>query len=185
MSEITPDDKDWTWVLERPCPECGFDASTTPASGVSARVRANAAEWMELLRDRRVRQRPSPDRWSALEYGCHVRDVLRLYDIRLHLMLDQDDPLFPNWDQDATAVEERYAEQDPEHVIEEIEEAAARIAGSFDAVDGGQWARAGRRSDGARFTIDTFSRYFVHDPIHHVHDVRTGYARLRAHGGSA
>ncbi|HEY5013683.1 MAG TPA: DinB family protein, partial [Acidimicrobiia bacterium] len=24
---ITPDTKDWTWVLERPCPECGFDAS--------------------------------------------------------------------------------------------------------------------------------------------------------------
>ena len=24
--EIVPDDKDWTWVLERVCPECGFDA---------------------------------------------------------------------------------------------------------------------------------------------------------------
>ena len=23
---ITPDTKDWTWVLERPCPECGFEA---------------------------------------------------------------------------------------------------------------------------------------------------------------
>jgi hypothetical protein len=22
---ITPDTKDWTWVLERACPECGFD----------------------------------------------------------------------------------------------------------------------------------------------------------------
>jgi hypothetical protein len=20
-----PDDKDWTWVVEEPCPECGFD----------------------------------------------------------------------------------------------------------------------------------------------------------------
>ena len=25
---ITPDTKDWTWVLERPCPECGFDPAT-------------------------------------------------------------------------------------------------------------------------------------------------------------
>ena len=23
---IVPDDKNWTWVLERECPECGFDA---------------------------------------------------------------------------------------------------------------------------------------------------------------
>lgn len=25
---IVPDTKDWTWVLERACPECGFDASS-------------------------------------------------------------------------------------------------------------------------------------------------------------
>jgi hypothetical protein len=22
---IIPDTKDWTWVLDRPCPECGLD----------------------------------------------------------------------------------------------------------------------------------------------------------------
>ena len=27
---IVPDDKDWTWVLQRECPECGFDASSLP-----------------------------------------------------------------------------------------------------------------------------------------------------------
>ena len=30
---ITPDDKDWTWVLERPCPECGFDTRTIDNRG--------------------------------------------------------------------------------------------------------------------------------------------------------
>ncbi|PVY29285.1 hypothetical protein C7458_10631 [Williamsia muralis] len=24
---IVPDTKNWTWVLERPCPDCGFDPS--------------------------------------------------------------------------------------------------------------------------------------------------------------
>ena len=24
---IVPDTKDWTWVLDRPCEECGFDAT--------------------------------------------------------------------------------------------------------------------------------------------------------------
>jgi hypothetical protein len=23
---IVPDTRDWTWVLERPCPDCGLDA---------------------------------------------------------------------------------------------------------------------------------------------------------------
>jgi hypothetical protein len=25
---IIPDTKDWTWVLHRPCPECGFTVET-------------------------------------------------------------------------------------------------------------------------------------------------------------
>lgn len=175
---ITPDDKDWTWVLERPCPECGFDASTFPAAEVAAAVRANAAAWRALLAHPAAAQRPSEDRWSALEYGCHVRDVFRRYDQRLALMLTEDDPAFPNWDQDASAVEDRYAEQDPATVADEIEAAGAALADAFDRVEGDQWQRTGTRSDGARFTVDTFARYFVHDPIHHVWDVEQGYAAL-------
>ncbi|MBV8693173.1 MAG: DinB family protein, partial [Actinobacteria bacterium] len=30
----------------------------------------------------------------------------------------------------------------------------------------------------ASFTIDTFARYFIHDPIHHLHDVRRGLGAL-------
>ena len=70
-SAIIPDDKNWTWVLERACPECGFDASTFPATAVAAQV----------------------------------------------------------------------------------------------------WGRTGIRSDGAAFTVDTFARYFLHDPVHHLWDV--------------
>ena len=35
------------------------------------------------------------------------------------------------------------------------------------------------RSDGAAFTIDSFSRYLVHDPVHHVWDVERGYRVIR------
>jgi hypothetical protein len=77
-------------------------------------VRANASAWRQVLTQAGdARQRRSPGTWSALEYGCHVRDVLRLYDQRLEMMLTQDGPQYPNWDQDATAVASRYGEQDP------------------------------------------------------------------------
>ena len=46
-----------------------------------------------------------------------MRDVFRLFDRRLHLMLDEDDPTFANWDQDETAVADRYGEQDPATVV--------------------------------------------------------------------
>ena len=129
---ITPDTKDWTWVLERVCPECGFDVRSFPRDDMGSLLRDNAAQWPSLLLDPRARTRPADDVWSALEYGCHVRDVFRLYDQRLRMMLEQDDPQYPNWDQDETAVEERYSEQDPVVVASELGIAAAALAERFD-----------------------------------------------------
>ena len=168
---IVPDTKDWTWVLERPCPECGFDTGAFPREQVPRLVRDNAARWRAVLAAPGVRTRPSPTVWSPLEYACHVRDVFRLYDERLQLMLDGDDPLYPNWDQDAAALAGRYREQDPTRVADEVAEAGEVIAARFDQVRGEAWTRPGRRSDGARFTVESFARYFVHDPVHHLHDV--------------
>src|SRR5689334_19017896 len=110
---IHPDDKNWTWVIERTCPECGFDAPAFDPQTMPDAVRSNAQEWSELLTRDHVRERPSADKWSALEYGCHVRDVFVLFNERLRLMLENDDPTYQNWDQDATAISERYSEQDP------------------------------------------------------------------------
>jgi hypothetical protein len=175
---IEPDDKDWTWVLERACPDCGFDARDVEAAAVAGGQRANAAAWRSLLGHPAAAERPSDDRWSALEYACHVRDVFRLYDERLALMLEHDDPTFANWDQDATAVEERYGEQEPAVVVADLVVAGARLADSFAAVASDQWQRTGHRSDGAHFTVDTFARYLLHDPVHHVWDVEQGYEAI-------
>jgi hypothetical protein len=169
---IVPDSKDWTWVLQRPCPECGFDTRGFAVQAVPDMIAVNAAAWREVLTGPEgLRRRPAPDKWSAVEYGCHVRDVFGLYDRRLELMLSQDDPLFPNWDQDATAVTERYQDQDPAQVAAELAEAGQAIAGRFTGVAGDQWQRTGRRSDGASFTVESFARYFIHDPVHHLYDV--------------
>jgi DinB superfamily len=170
---IVPDDKDWTWVLERACPECGFDAAEIGPTQVAEMLRANTASWAVLLEAApdELRRRPVPERWSTLEYAAHVRDVFRLYDIRLGLMLDEDDPLFANWDQDETAIAERYNEQDPALVAADLVTAGTALAARFDGVAGGEWERRGRRSDGASFTVDTFARYLLHDPVHHLWDV--------------
>lgn len=173
------DTKDWTWVLRRPCPECGFDASTLDRRQVATTLRAANFRLLALLDDPLARDRPAPDVWSALEYGCHVRDVHRLFLHRLGLMLGEDDPLFANWDQDATAIESRYELTDLDELVGDLASDGERLASAFDAVRDDQWPRTGRRSDGAVFTVETFGRYLVHDPVHHVWDVEQGYARLR------
>ncbi len=167
----TPDDKDWTWVLDRPCPDCGFAAGAVDHHDVSALLRANTAEWLEVLQRPDVRTRPAPAVWSPLEYACHVRDVHVLYLQRLEMMLTEDAPHYPNWDQDETAVSSRYHDADPAVVARQLEEASDALAARFDEVDGAAWGRTGLRSDGAAFTVITFAKYFIHDPIHHLHDV--------------
>ena len=170
---IVPDTKDWTWVLREPCPECGYDAREVDRDTLGDRIRENSAQWARALADPRATRRPDPATWSPLEYACHVRDVHRVFAVRLAAMLDEDTPRFANWDQDATAVEERYAEQDPMTVADELAEAAASVAQQYDAVtDEATWRRAGLRSDGSEFTVDTLGRYHLHDVAHHVWDVR-------------
>ncbi|MBD0692280.1 DinB family protein [Streptomyces sp. CBMA123] len=173
VDAIVPDTKDWTWVLERPCADCGLDTPGVVPADVAGMIRANAASWLAVLAgdEDGLRRRPRPEVWSDLEYACHVRDVFRLFLVRLELMLDQDGPLFPNWDQDETAAAERYREQPPRVVAGELAEAGEALAAAFEAVSGERWRRTGVRSDGARFTVESFARYLIHDPVHHLFDV--------------
>lgn len=169
---IRPDTKNWTWVLDRGCPECGFDASAIAGRDVSTLLRENAAAWPAVLRRNGVATRPDDETWSALEYGAHVRDAYLIFAVRLALMLDDDEPHFEDWDQNATAVAGGYRDQDPLTVSAELATAAEILAVGFDAVPDEAWGRRGLRSDGSAFTVETLARYFIHDPVHHLHDVR-------------
>jgi hypothetical protein len=166
-----PDDKDWTWVLERPCPECGYDASAVSGRDVPGRLRSAIATLRTAVLAPGSDRRPQPDTWSALEYGCHVRDVCIVFGTRLARMRYSDDPQFPDWNQDQTALAERYWEQVPARVGDELAVEGERIATDFAGVEDGEWERRGRRSNGSVFTIETLARYFLHDVVHHIHDV--------------
>ena len=175
---IEPETKNWTWVLERECEECGFDTRAFPPDQIGPLSRKVAQPWPGLLAHPLVRERPRDDCWSALEYGCHVRDVFKLGSIRLERMLREESPQFANWDQDESAVAEHYDLQDPGEVSDQILAAATVLADLYNTVAPDQWQRPGLRSDGALFTVESFGRYFLHDPFHHVVDVQRGFEVL-------
>jgi hypothetical protein len=170
--EPEPDTKDWTWVLERECPECGFDARTPQRADLADLMAQVGSRWvaaMNAIAD--ARTRPAPAVWSPLEYACHVRDEFDLARVRVGLMLGEDGVRFANWDQDATAIEEGYAGQDPMVVTDELARAAAELVAVLEAVPADAWNRTGLRSDGSTFTVESFTRYLLHDPVHHLTDV--------------
>lgn len=166
-----PDVKDWTWVLDAVCPECGYDAGSVRRDDLGDRIIASTSRWEAVLRRPDVAVRPAPVTWSVLEYGCHVRDVHALFGERGRLIQNEDDPGFANWDQDATAIAERYWAADPAQVAARIRFQAARSAAAFGGLSSGQWSRTGRRSNGSVFTMESLGRYYLHDVEHHLRDV--------------
>lgn len=168
--EPEPDTKDWTFVLGDGCPDCGFSPDLDPAT-TGERIRATLPRWEHALLMATARLRPEPKVWSPTEYAAHVRDVCTIFRLRLNMMLGQDNPTFANWDQDQSALDERYWEQQPHEVLDALQSEAEETADLFDTVAGDQWSRRGTRSNGTEFTIASFAAYFLHDVEHHLHDI--------------
>lgn len=172
QAPIEPDTKDWTWVLDEACLECGYDAAAVRREELAEAIRENAVFWATALTDPHAGERPEPATWSPTEYGCHVRDMHRVFAGRVEQMLTEDDPLFANWDQDETAAEERYDLQVAADVVPDLVEAAEVAARSYERVPDDGWTRPGRRSNGSVFTVESLGRYQLHDLVHHRWDVR-------------
>ena len=186
MDQPKPDQKNWTWVLERPCPECGFEPEAVEPVELGRLIRANAAAWRSVLgRGDIVKLRPPSDDergpvWSALEYGAHVRDVYRLFHDRLVAILSKDRPTFPDWNQDRAAAEGRYHEEDPGQVAYALAVAAGEVADVISRVSGAQLKREGVRHSGDVFTAESLVVYLYHDVSHHLRDAEVGIEALRA-----
>ncbi|MEV6335723.1 DinB family protein [Nocardia vinacea] len=188
---IVPDVKNWTWVLERSCPECGFDPESITYAAVPDLAREYAGRLSATLARHDATARPDDSTWSALEYAAHVRDVCRIFTYRTAVAarteavdprvpgfdaegLESEDgiPVFSNWDQDVTAIADQYDKQDPRKVAAELADAADAVARAFGSVPAAALGNQARRSDGSVFTVESLADYFLHDVIHHVHDVR-------------
>jgi hypothetical protein len=169
------DGRDWTFVLDEVCSECGEDVRELDEGDLATLVRATGLRWQQLLTSRAadpaMRVRPTPTTWSPTEYAEHVRDVLALYTVRTRLMLSEDDPEFADWDPDTTADAVPYGQVAPGVAAVEITRNAERLAVIYDWVEPGGLARTGRRSDGATFTVGSLGRYMLHDLRHHLWDV--------------
>lgn len=171
--EVTrPDERDWTIVLDEGCAECGYVPSDPHDS--SARLAAAAVEWPAILDRPDAAQRPSAQVWSPVEYAAHARDMVQLLGTRVAQMLDQEDPVFDDWDGDAMAAENEYWRANPAQVAADIDLATRHTRAVLARVGASDWDRPGRRSDGREFTVATICQYLVHDVEHHLMDAGGG-----------
>ena len=73
MEHPQPDDKNWTWVLARRCPDSSFDARTIARHAIGATLRTTVGAWHAVLsRGELVHQRP-PSGGRGVTSRCRPR----------------------------------------------------------------------------------------------------------------
>lgn len=164
-----PDSRDWTFVLEAGCPECGYELHDPAMTG--ERLKAGVPRWAAVLERSDVSQRPSEGVWSPVEYASHSRDLIAVLGERVTAVLTEADPTFGDYDGEAEAVRQQFWANDPTEIASQIAVQTETTVGVLARVSGDDWERTGLRGDGRPFTVTELSRYLLHDVEHHLHDV--------------
>lgn len=157
------------------CEGCGFAHESVPEDGVAEAVRAVPGRWRATLDPfpPNGRRRPAPDVWSALEYACHVRDVLLVQRERVVRALVEDVPSFPPMHRDERVGLAGYGDEDPAAVLAGIEVAADLLARVLDRAgpDGLTRRCVYNFPEPAERTLLWVGRHTLHEAHHHLADV--------------
>jgi S-DNA-T family DNA segregation ATPase FtsK/SpoIIIE len=161
--------------------ECGFSYAGPPAADVPDALRAFGRRYtIPLTRGLRnenldaiLRAHPDAGTWSALEYACHVRDILAVQRERLAQALVEDCPSFAPMRREERVTELQYNEQEPVAVAEDITANADAIAEAFAALDEAGWAREAIYNfpEPKARTMLWLARHTIHEGEHHLLDV--------------
>ena len=166
------------------CDECGFRFEGIAAGELSGQLRDVSARYgqrLEGLRAEALGHHPTPAVWSALEYACHVRDVLFNIRDRILLALVEDDPAFPLMYREEWVRLARYAEEDPSRVAAGIGVGGNLLAFLLDGVASDQLTRTGIYG-GTQRDVLWMGRQALHEVRHHLGDIDTCLMSATAEG---
>lgn len=119
------------------------------------------------------RQRPSPGRWSPLEYLCHLRDVTVTYTIRLHRARTEDRPRLEPMLNELRTRRFRYQLHDPAAVLAELDLTTPGLLEEADQFDPHDWDRLAARLPGEHRTARWLLRQAAHEGVHHLRDIES------------
>jgi hypothetical protein len=177
------------------CPGCGFplaaldvegpnagtplawhyDESGAPDAGERIRsLAAEVAEWVRGTRDARLTDRPAPGVWSALEYACHVRDVLLVQRERVLAVRRGEGDGVTSMGRDERVEHDGYNAQRPDDVATQVDQAALLFSGVLARLGDDDWGvTVGYRFPvPARRSLRWVAVHTTHEVAHHLHDIR-------------
>ena len=163
------------------CEECRFEYASEDRESIPERLRTLsrrfAAPLTRFLAGEDpvdlLGRHPAEGRWSALEYACHVRDVLEVQLGRVELALAEERPTFEPMRREERVLELAYAEQDPTEVAAAVAANGDALAAAFEGLDDDQWDRHVVYSYPSPWerSLLWVGQHTVHELHHHLLDV--------------
>lgn len=170
-------------VTMEACEICGFAWESVGDDDIPTRIVEGATFISEVLRSKSasVVVRPTPDRWSTLEYAAHVRDVLLHVRDRLVIGLSEDNPEFKPLYREERVTFGLYAADTPQVVAAELDMAAALFARTFVAIGPEQLDRPCQYlyPVPATRSLRWMGQQVVHEVLHHGDDIRENLTAAR------
>lgn len=168
----------WQWprIQQEACPQCGFDPASLPPDTLGDLAVELGAKWRAFLveaDDTYLRAIPEPGVNSPLQYGAHVRDILKVYGERMVLGVEHESPTVPIFNPPQEVWEE-YNRLGAEELADDLEARAGRLAEIVAGMDPSAWSRIVVNDRGQygvyTFTVAGLARNAVHEAHHHLLD---------------
>ncbi len=168
----------WQWprIQSEPCPQCGFNPASLSPDTLGDVALEKAAGWHEFLAeadDTYLRAIPEPGVNSPIQYGAHVRDILKVYGERMALAVEQDNPTVPMFNP-PQEVWEVYNRLDAQELASDIDAQSSRLAELVASMGPSDWSRIVINDRGQygvyTFTVAGLARNAVHESHHHLLD---------------
>ena len=169
------------------CEQCGFNYDTGDLQGTVTLLIRQAADCSMALTKAAagpdpnvVRLRPQPEVWSAIEYACHVRDVLEIQRQRIAQCLAEDRPVYAPMDRTRRVKQFKYEEQDPMEVAAALMRFAREFGAAARVLTPPQLGRLGLYNYPVRAprTLGWIIRHTAHEIQHHRLDLTTILAQV-------
>jgi hypothetical protein len=157
------------------CDECGFVYESVGSDEVADLLRGFGPKFADRLSapPEQLYTRPEPEVWSAVEYGCHVRDLFLIQRERLFVALVEDTPNFAPMYRDSRVELARYNSISVAQLIEELAVASRLVADTFAALEPDQWSRLCIYNFPAptERSMVWLGQHTIHEGTHHLMDV--------------
>jgi len=158
------------------CEECGFSYDLAEAEAAGTSILAGAADFGTLLRGAgtKVATRRQPAVWSALEYACHVRDVLLVQRERVLHARRAPQPTSEPMGRDERVEHDGYADQKVDDVARQLADAAQMFAHVLGRLGPADWERTlvYNYPEPTARSLRWVAIHTLHEVRHHLLDAR-------------